>query len=747
MQTQVYSTMELRNLVKVLVVVLFCICIPGCEDIPDFGYAELEVNPEAVTRDGRDEYTWTYDGGFAVRRPLDFTFFENVDREKIAKVVRGRQAASAGGSPVWLTDEEMKLPEGAVEYSYSRLTSLTQGHEPIRPSVKLPVDDQTAAVGFDLSPDGKYLAVVGDTTKVVETGNGKEICDLPVSQALAARFAGDSGELVIQQDNLLTRMNIKSGEVICTWDSPAKIAAIDSDAKGENWVVLTEDGALFALDKEFKSTATLAAGAAVGGSVSMHPSGAWVLANSPKGPLKWNLRGLGRAPDLLPAEAYEANAICRSGSKVDVWIGQNYCHAYREGKPITYRDTPGLVLFPEVKFAELCDWGKDDSSFTLLVARQPDEQNNWRIFLQDQQIEGGHFSWPMPLEFMPLDFCASNDGEIVAMSSEEEIIVFHRRRWVDPFGGYLVESLKELVLEDRIQEFEFCLTVLTDEPYLRGGKDPQELVGECLISVGAYWGSVHRGEHDMKMLESAELLKKFEDWRATGSTFAIAASAVRYLNRCYWAATWEDREKLFKLTMDEIKLLERDFLLASLGIALKMELMARFEQAGQQELDPLLAEYMELTPASLRAHYWIAEWMEHSGFEWLGTSEDRFSYTSAVADLYPSDVSDYTYAQLVVYTTHRTRSTMNLAGAKRFHRGLLEMMDRKAIGPTDVMPIYKAFQARNVAGMIEDLNEYAVRNFGCLPPTAYSLSIPENLVQVRDESRRLANRKSNSEAN
>ena len=169
--------------------------------------------------------------------------------------------------------------------------------------------------------------------------------------------------------------------------------------------------------------------------------------------------------------------------------------------------------------------------------------------------------------------------------------------------------------------------------------------------------------------------------------------------------------------------------------------MTRFEEAGQQALDPWLAEYVERAPVAVRAHMWIGEWMQNGQFTWLGNHEDRFSYISAIADKYPQGEDDFVYARLLISSIRGSRNTYYSLGRKRFQRGLAEMIERQCLNSVDTFVAYQVLSPKRSDGVCKQLDNYVVRQYGNLQPDCYNLKIPQALLEARAESHRQAEQK------
>ncbi|MEM7474025.1 MAG: hypothetical protein AAF483_03475, partial [Planctomycetota bacterium] len=263
-------------------------------------------------------------------------------------------------------------------------------------------------------------------------------------------------------------------------------------------------------------------------------------------------------------------------------------------------------------------------------------------------------------------------------------------------------------------------------------------VEEVLLNVGNRWAGIHRQEEGLDEEQTKELLGQLEAWRKTQSDFAIFASGLPYLNVGSSRSDWNERQKYRRMGEEELARIADDSVMARLVLELKIESMCVIDRQGQTELDPVLAEYTSRFPGATRAFWWISGWMQEGRYSGLGTSSDRYSFNSSLADLYPQPADDFLYSTLLIGAAQNQVLWIGSIGGKRFHRGLKEMIETRYVSPVDIKPIHIIFHGERAEPILKDLYDYVIHNFGSLHPESYTLGIPQKLVELRNESRRLA---------
>ncbi|MEM8732973.1 MAG: hypothetical protein AAGG44_02040, partial [Planctomycetota bacterium] len=657
------------------------VCFAGCEDYPKFSVDEPKVVANAVSTDSSREYEWTYEHrGFAVRRPLNFSFFARVDRAQIQAAIEKEYNAFANARDQVRQLGEETVPDGLSAATYAMLNRYAKGHLPIEPTIDLTSDQGITLSGFDVSPDGKRLVTVGDKVRVWAIDEKSVTVEIDEPNATAAYFAGESSDIVLRQGDTLVRYNGETGTPSDEWMSDAEIRAVACDDAGETWGVLRSDGSVVALGPGFEKIDELGAGVARGESIAVQPQGDWIVANSEAGPMRWYLKGFVHEPTRFQAREYVPDqTICLAGYDADLWCGPSWSYSQsnndmdEDGQP----DFGNYLVFPQVLAAESCS--RDGLSTWMLVAgRQPDSDGQWQYHLQDIAPASGQFSLPLILDQKPLAMQASRNGEMVALQYEDRLVVFPRMRWVDPDGNFTADNLGRLPFDGKGSEFDVCIQELAKLDGLRSGTSPGFLVGEIVMKVGKSWGALLRGQSGLDAAQAKDSFDAVEEWRKSDSPASIAASAVRYSNLMFNTYDYEVVERYRKNSLKEIKRIENDPLFGELALLLQMEHRIRREEAGQEAIDPLVEEYMNRFPTSMRAHFWIGDWMQGKT---LGNQRDRYSYNSAVADLFPEPLDDWIYARQLVSVMASYQNLNDSLGTSRFRRGVKQMMELRSLEP------------------------------------------------------------------
>lgn len=704
--------------------------------MPSYDFEPVEAVPTAVATDGRGGYDWTYEHlGFAMRRPLGINYMGDLEREPFAEVAIAHDRQSdLAKTEIW-QDKDAKRTDGLSDLAYTWLARYTEGHLRIDPKLKLAVDGAVSKVGFDVSTDGKRLVTVGDKVRLWDIPSAQQLTEISVLNPKAAYFAGTEGDIVVQTQQELLRFSGEDYVATDEWRAPQRIATVHADRLGKTWAVVLEDLTLVALGKNFLKIDSLNSGRLSNDQVAVHPSGDWIMANSKAGPIRWYLDGLVHEPTVLGCSRYDpAETFCVSGVDVDFWVGPSYCHEQNVANDPASTALSDRLILPEVHHALACTVDQG-AAWMLIVGRQPDQENKWRVFLQDQAPHEGFFSLPLPLDELPVQIAASDDGETVAISSDTELIVFPRRRWVDPYGDFTLNNLAKLPGEGKGDEFEICVDILENLEAPRANVLNATLASVAIFRAGNAWAQLELGQSGFEPDEAAERIRNYEDWRKQGSPIAVAASVVRASSVIWQLQDYERRQQIMEDYARDVQSLLKVEGFRRVAIELKVQHMVVIEQVEQSALNTILREYATSFPEALSAHASIAQYMQEGR---LGIAADRFSYTADFANLFPSQHADFVYATLFLDVVHYTGYANKLLGVRQFHRGATEMMRRGSLASENLYPIERVY--RNVADnqVLTDVREYGVRSFGNLAGNAYWLGIPETMLPIRDASRRMA---------
>ncbi len=702
-----------------------CALLCACEQPPPLAFQHAKPVENAFSSDGRGGYDWpvTGSGGFDVLRPSPFTYFDQIDREKLAV---------AAELPLFQEADAGTRPDGMEEDVYYWFRRYTEPHEPTTASFSIHVDDDVWATGFDLDAAGDRLITIGEKVQIWDVAKEQLLHSYPCSSEPLRAFLGDdSDRFTVVTKQSLELFSVPTGTKLAQWSSPDEIESAFVARDRSVYCVTTKQHRLFALDGELKMLAEYQEHPLSNAHAAVHPTGKWIIANTKAGPLRWHLEDGSYQAEVLSAYKYSAGvARCVSGVHYDRWIGPDYATLYYGEQWLHPTEYSGVdyMLTGHVLWAQDCTVD-DTQGWTLAMGHQPGIEGPPRYVLQDVELASQSASVPLVLEEEPIDLATSQAGERIVLSNVDAVNVIHRRRWVDLFGSWTTERMLTLLAEGRVDQLERCIELLREQPRVRLNVTGEEYCSYAILRLGVRWAQLE-SEGD-----APETLKKLEDWYASGSDLALAVSAQRHYRTAWdgrgggYANTvtqqgWQIFQKHAELGKQDLKrLLERErppaFAFEAMVVAMRDTGMDHLEA------EPYLQRYVTLYPHSIRAHVNLCFWMLP---KWGGSPGDGGAYVGALANLYPEFMSDLVYAKCALLC-HRISSPDDYYEAgfseRRLISGVERMMEMDYLTPADMQVILPIASGRN-AELSQRLTDHYVRRFGMVNSVGYYYDAGEN---------------------
>lgn len=515
---------------------------------------------------------------------------------------------------------------------------------------EIETDERTSNKGYSLSPDGQTLVTLGNEIRIWDANEGKAIRVLTNKKGFTHVECIDNGLAVFWGEKVVAKYDLSSGKGLGSWSGA--IQSVAAAFNGELVGVITTDNHLVALDGGMNELAQAQEVAVSNGFLSVHPAGAWIIANTMDGPLRWSpsdgewqvLRAQDYAPKLHQ---------CASGSDFDYWFSGPYGLVYDGAvpvKPFEGTDYPAHMVNMWGLHAKCCEFG--DDRWLLACCVLWDDRGDTSFNVCDLDFANSIYSGPTPLEFEPLGFSASRNAERIAVSSESKIQVIDRQTWTDPTGQKLIEFVGRLFNKGRFDQLDLLTRSVRALPYRKGRPSGEQLFGMMALRIGNMWESIDGQLEEPDANGASEQIDALADWRARGSELSVAASAAKFTARIDWIIEEIQKEAEQKgekpptppVSREDLDFLrfkatvELDSLLAAKeppAYAYEARLrIARDSKADIRRYEDLVERYLMQFPLESAAHGIVASWLFPA---WSDTYALAGAYLREWSDRYPEE--------------------------------------------------------------------------------------------------------------
>jgi hypothetical protein len=612
-----------------LITILICALATGCDEAPSIQANSIPpISDDVLGGAQRKTYVWRP----TVSPPSDVNYSEIVDRAQLEKGLL---------SPRSIRDEIVDRPEWMNETLWNIYKRYRDAYK--EPSLALSVSrSQTSNASLAcFSRDGDKMWTISDQIIAWDLSAGRELNRIPspLNGVVQAFYEPHLQSLLLHNGETIVRLSSENGQVLARWTSTVgKIANLDAARDSDLIAIVSNQKQLYTLHNQFQRMETCGNATLVSDSISVHPTGKWVLATTPKGLLRWFTTP--RTPSIEELASQQLNlsqAIPLSMRRGDLWVdsmravGISHANQESDGKPAAY----SALINPIIVHAQ----GAEQSDLVLPVVSvclRGDETQKVSAYLQDfiffhAKVEP-QSAWKIPFD----DFKwlgASPSGDYVAFLVEDTIRVYRRQAFQDPQGATYLAELTARVLAGHTEHIEEMLDAVLPKSRDPLGRSSNTLMYSFVLATGEGWQSLETTSPDSKILE------KLEEWRNSGSEVACLCSAYRFFQRVVSASKSNSNKQLEVSSQitGELDRIRKPARFAPLIETQRIDMLA-WQASGSTDVEACLKRALETDPYYTNASHRLAVYyMRH------GKSDEIGSLFSSIAQAYPDAEAERRY--------------------------------------------------------------------------------------------------------
>ena len=636
-----------------LLACVMLVCV-GCDDPINEPAAFEPAATEVVmtSRSDQTRYEWPLSGNtYMVPKPSPMAFVTAIDEP-----LRYPHTADAPLIP-W---DESELEQEVKDI-------LRDAYEPhqTKLDVKYSVSAEkiSGPLAFDISHDGKRMVTIeSDQLGLYDMEVGKLIGHLKLpaqidpQNAKAVRFCGATKDLLLGTSKKLYRISGKNGAVVATCKGPGEpLKTWVVNPKASAMLVLDESGRIFTGDPSLAVFAACSVGKDRRFSqASISENGQRIVAIEQGKPVL-----IRQTPkfELLGEEDLGANGTFAQTNRpmqVAGGIGTDSCVNGDELIYVVSNDRyPDQISISKHRMfwrpvSVSAATNSDESNWLLVVGMRFRDGKEEPILFDFGPISRNH-STPISLPSDDVVIRHNRDAGRLALLTEKELQICHRNVYQNINPAFLEQRVHALIGRQAFDQLEKLCAIVQPQKRLGHTKRGEQLLALILEDIGLRWQYLERKKLNPEVLEG------FDKWEASGSPYALTASAIRH-HRLGWEArgggfvdsvtasgwqTFQDRlvkarENINKVFAD--KSAKKNYRAHMMRITLGLEMES--DLAG---IDPWCLQAVKEHP--FPAFFGNIAWKLTP--QWYGERGDTIAFARSSAQMFSGSESDMVYAELM----------------------------------------------------------------------------------------------------
>lgn len=720
---------------------LSALLLSGCDEFPSRSPAALKPVTDAVSDTGRVSYDWKVrNGQFEIARPTSFKLAELLDTSKIEaslKLPEFKEPTQAA-RPDWMEDD-----------LYRWYRRYSEPHWPTTVLFELTIDEHPQPVHACLNADGTRLCIITDKLAEWDLTTQKAIRSylLPLTDARPIHYSPEDDSILFFNADDIVGLRLSDGGVANRWrPKSGKISSVVRARAADVVAVVTNNQSMIALSNNFSKASYYQGNSLDSPRVAVHPDGKWVLGILPSGFVRWRLDIAGNPAEEISTVQPMVNSKCIpiSGKRFDRFVDPFFIF---EENPLADKKT--LNQFHAPNFLPSCislnasaatvDGSQD---WLVVFAHKGDFAGKVANHLQDFSLQSYEYSvpWEIPFESDFKILASDWSAQRIAFQVGGSIKVVERRAWVEPTGRNLMQIVRSMFSQGRVDEIEMLAKLLREQKVHRFERTGEQLFAQCAAAVGDQWA------YWEQQPASAEVTQRVEQWHSAGSEFAMLASIRRHVNAGLEARGlglantvtpegWDSLSKHIESALGEIgQLLQTNQI--SLSLIDSFITCARYGDIPAADCEPLLKQGIELYPQSADC---LASFCTTLLPRWGGREGEGGALVNAVADSFPAPFGDVLYTRVAlrmvaifgqqILEPHEAGFSRNrvLSNSKT-------LLDRGVISREEVEILMGLARSAGQLEYIDKLAKYHYQHFGLVGNAGYRDDILSKLAKTREQA-------------